>query len=437
MSKKSILQKIIAALALAIIHKYKPIIIGITGSVGKTSTRQAIFAVLKKKYRVRTAEKNYNNEIGLPLTILGISHCGHNVFKWFYALCGVLFSIIVSKYKYPEILILEYGIDHPGDMDYLLSIAKPNIAVITAVGDIPVHVDFFKNPEELIAEKTKLVEALVADGYAVLNHDDFAVYGMKDQTRASAITFGFENHADLKIINYKLWTVKDEKSGEVPEGMVFKIENGGDVVPIHLHGAFGIPQVYAATAAAAVGLVLNMNLVEVSRALEEYVLPPGRLRLLKGIKNSFILDDTYNAAPAAMRLALDTLKALPGKRKIAVLGDMLEIGKYSEQAHRAIGDQAAEFVDLLFCVGPRAKFIANEYRAKIGSRTDLRSVQIFDDSLGTGKALDAMIQGGDLILVKGSQALRMEKVVEEIMAFPQRAQELLVRQDSYWRQKPA
>ena len=437
MSKKSILQKIIAAWARAIIYKYKPIIIGITGSVGKTSTRQAIFTVLKKKYHVRTADKNYNNEIGLPLTILGISHHGHNVFRWFYALCRVFFRVIVCRHKYPEVLILEYGIDHPGDMDYLLSIAKPNIAVVTSIGDIPVHVDFFKNPEELIAEKTKLVEALAEGGYAVLNHDDFAVYGMKEKTKAPAITFGFEEHADLKITNYKLRTVKDEKSGDVPEGLVFKIENGGDVVPIHLHGAFGIPQVYAATAAAAVGLVLNMNLVEVSRALEEYVLPPGRLRLLKGIKNSFILDDTYNAAPAAMRLALDTLKALPGKRKIAVLGDMLEIGKYSEQAHRAIGDQAAEFVDLLFCVGPRAKFIANEYRAKIGSRTDLRSVQIFDDSLGTGKALDAMIQGGDLILVKGSQALRMEKVVEEIMAFPQRAQELLVRQDSYWRQKPA
>lgn len=388
--------------------------------------------MLKKKYRVRRAEKNYNNEIGLPLTILGITHYGRNVFSWIGALISVTIRVFIREQQYPEILILEYGADRPGDMDYLISIAKPKIAVVTAIGDIPAHVEFFKNPEELIAEKTKLVGVLSTDGYVVLNHDDFAVYGMKEETKAPAITFGFEEHADLKIINYKLWTIKDEKSGEIPDGLVFKIENGGDVVPMRLHDVFGIPQVYVATAAAAVGLILNMNLVEISKALEEFVSPPGRMRLIKGIKNSLILDDTYNASPESTRAALNTLKALPGKRKIAVLGDMLEIGKYSEQAHRAIGDQAREFVDLLFCVGPRAKFIADEYKLRVGSRTERSSVEVFDDSFSAGKTLDSMIQAGDLILVKGSQALRMEKVVEEIMAEPNRIEELLVRQDEYW-----
>lgn len=435
--QKSILQKILAFLARSVIRKYKPTIIGITGSVGKTSAREAIFTVLKNKYWVRRAEKNYNNEIGLPLTILGIPYYGRNILKWLSAFVRVIFRLSAFvRDQYPEILVLEYGVDHPGDMDYLLSIAKPNIAVVTAIGDIPVHVEFFKSPEELIAEKTKLVEALPTDGYAALNHDDFAVYGMKEKTKASTITFGFEEHADFKIINYKLRTVKNEKYGEVPDGIVFKIENGGDVVPMRLHGVFGTPQVYAATAAAAVGLILNMNLVEISKALEEFISPPGRMRLIKGIKNTFILDDTYNAAPESMRAALGALRALPGKRKIAVLGDMLEIGKYSEQAHRAIGKQAAEFVDLLFTVGPRAKFMADEYRSRIGSRTELSSVQVFDDSAAAGKLLDSMFQEGDLILVKGSQALRMEKAVEEIMAGPERAHELLVRQDEYWKNRP-
>lgn len=435
MSKKSILQKILAVLARATIPKYKPILIGITGSVGKTSTKEAIFTVLKKKYRVRTAEKNYNNEIGLPLTILGIPHYGHNILKWISVLFRVLFRVVLREHQYPEVLVLEYGVDRPGDMDYLLSIVKPKIAVVTAIGDIPVHVEFFKDPEELAAEKAKLAAALPIDGYAILNHDDPTVFDLREKIKAAVMTYGTDKDADIKITNYKLQTSPDVKLGDIPDGINFKIEHGGDVVPFRIHDAFGLPHVYASAAATAVGLVMNMNLVEISQALEGYVPPSGRLRLLKGIKHSFILDDTYNAAPESMRSALDTLKILPGQRKIAVLGDMLEIGKYSEQAHRALGDKAAEFVDILFCVGPRAKFMAEEYRSRIGLRTELSSVQVFDDSVAAGKTLDPLIRPGDLILVKGSQALRMEKVVGEIMAEPQRAEEFLVRQEKYWKRQ--
>ena len=450
--KKSILQKILAVLARATIWKYKPLIIGITGSVGKTSTREAIFAVLKKKYKVRTAEKNYNNEIGLPLAILGIPHHGRNIFRWAYSLIRAN-KRIVWYVPYPEILVLEYGVDHPNDMDYLLSIAKPNIVVVTAIGDIPVHVEFFENPEDLIKEKAKLVEVLPSDGYAILNHDDYAIYDMKEKTCARVLTYGTEEHADLKITNYKpdarrgrvptetseLQIIKDEKLGDIPDGISFKLEYGGNVVPIRLHNTFGMPQAYSVTAAVAVGLVMKMNLVEISEALKDYAPPAGRLRLLKGIKNSFILDDTYNASPEAMRAALDTLKSLPGKRKIAVLGDMLEIGRYTEQAHRAIGDRSAEFVDLLFCVGPRAKFIADEALTRGVERNarqlEPKQVFKFDDALSAGRALDPIIQEGDIILVKGSQAMRMEKAVEEIMAHPERAEELLVRQDEYWKKR--
>ena len=139
MTKKSILQKILALLAKAMIRKYKPIIIGITGSVGKTSAKEAIFAVLKKKYRVRRAEKNLNTEIGLPLAILDAKYHHRNISKWCIELVKI-FRKVIFNFDYPDILILEYGVDHPGDMDYLLSIAKPKIAVVTAIGDIPVHV---------------------------------------------------------------------------------------------------------------------------------------------------------------------------------------------------------------------------------------------------------------------------------------------------------
>ncbi len=466
---KSILQGILAYLARATIRKYRPVIIGITGSVGKTSTREAVFAVLKKKYRVRTAEKNYNNEIGLPLTILGIPHYGKNILGWLYGLIRANRRIVWHA-SYPEVLVLEYGVDRPGDMDYLLSIARPDIAIVTAIGDIPVHVEFFEDPEELIKEKTKLVSSLPQDGYAILNHDDYAVYDMKEKTDAKVFTFGSEEHADLRLVNYQMLVTKDAKLGDIPEGINFKIEHGGKVIPIKLRGAFGMPHAYAASAAAATGLTMNMNFVEISQALEDYIPPAGRLRLLKGIKDSLILDDTYNAAPESMRAALDTLKALPGKRKIAVLGDMLEIGKYAEQAHRAIGDKAAEFVDVLFTVGLRAKFIADEYRlhrrperhpdshperseGSLGPSADasgrptgsdssqkLRMTisgrcEVFDDSVSAGRALDPLTREGDLILIKGSQSIRMEKAVFEVMRNPEEAHKLLVRQDRYWQSR--
>lgn len=437
MPMKSLLQKILAILARTAIRRYQPKIIGITGSVGKTSTREAIFSVLKRRYAVRKAEKNYNNEIGLPLTILGVRHYGKNIFGWLFALGQVSVGLCFRKKRYPEILILEYGISHPGDMNYLLSIAKPSVAVVTAIGDTPVHVEFFQDPEELIAEKAKLVEAVPLQDYTIMNHDDISIHDMKGKTSSHILTYGREEHADIKITNYKLQVAKDTKLGDVPEGISFKLEHDGNVVPVRLRKVFGLSQAYAAAAAAGVGMIMGMNLVEISEELKEYVSPPGRLRLLRGIKDSLILDDTYNASPESMRNALDTLNSLPARRKIVVLGDMLEIGKYTEQAHRAIGDEVAKFADMLLTVGPRAKFIADEAASR-GIEGEARvmsqdRVLKFDDPIDAGRVLDQMIREGDLILVKGSQAMRMEKVVFEVMSEPQRADELLVRQDEYWK----
>ncbi|MEK7083519.1 MAG: Mur ligase family protein, partial [Patescibacteria group bacterium] len=285
--KKSILQNMLARLARAMICKYRPLVIAVTGSVGKTSARMAIFHLLKDTRRTRTAEKNYNNEIGVPLTILGIDHQGRSVSVWIWSLVRVWMRSVVFTRAYPEILVLEYGVDRPGDMDYLVSIARPDIAVVTAIGDVPAHVEFFKDAEALAAEKAKLVQALSVDGYAILNHDDYAVYDMKEKTKAHMMTYGFEEHADMRIVHYELRVTKDEKLGDIPEGITMKMQYGGSVVPARLHRVFGTPACYAAAAAAAVGLVLNKNMVEISEALAQYEPPPGRLRLLKGIKNSF------------------------------------------------------------------------------------------------------------------------------------------------------
>lgn len=466
--KKSILQKILAALAKATIRRYKPLVIGVTGSVGKTSTRLAIFAVVNGKYRAATAEKNYNNEIGLPLAILGIPHYGRNVFAWGAALTsaamkayGLSYGLAKTIGKYPEVLVLEYGVDRPGDMDTLLKIARPSIGVVTAIGDVPVHVEFFSDPEEVMREKAKLIRALPADGYAVLNHDDDAVLDMGEGTLAHPLTFGIDEDSDVRIANYKLLSVRAGDGTEMPEGITCKFAYRGSEVPVRLDGVFGMPHAYAAAAAAAVGAALGMNpvrsktsevsadsssahrtshgmnLIEIAEALRAYTSPPGRMRLLKGNRNSYILDDTYNAAPESMRTALDTLEMLPGARKIAILGDMRELGRYSEAAHRAIGDQAAAFVDLLFCVGPAARFISDEAKTRgVEHNPRLLSthqVFTFDDAAEAGRALEPMLRRGDVILVKGSQSMRMERVVEEIMADPEHAQELLVRQEDSWK----
>lgn len=423
--KKSILQKILKILAKLTIKKYRPLVIGITGSVGKTSTKEAIHAVLKHKYWVRKSEKSFNTEIGLPLAILGIENHHKNIFAWASDLTKSFFKILFTA-KYPEILILEYGVQKPKNMNYLLSIAKPFVGVVTAIGEVPVHVEFFSGPFEVAEEKAKLIGAPPDKGFAILNYDDEAVYEMRKKTKAHVMTFGFNEHSDLKILGYELRIKEDKNLGQIPAGITVKIEYGGNTMPIRLNNCFGKPQAYSAAAACLVGLAMNMNLVEIAEALQEFESLSGRLKLIKGIKNSFILDDTYNAAPEAMHMALDTLRDLPAKRKIAVLGDMLEIGQFTEQTHRTMGLKAGKFCGIVFTVGDRAKFIAEE--SKILCKTFS-----FDSPIDAGKALDPMIQEGDLILIKGSQGMRMEKTVEEIMAEPEKAKEILVRQDDFWK----
>ncbi|MDO8560748.1 MAG: Mur ligase family protein [bacterium] len=435
---KTILQKILAILASATIRKYKPIVIGITGSVGKTSTKEAIFTVLKTKYRVRQSEKNYNNEIGVPLTILGMPNYGKNIFGWKWGIFVSCLRLIVPNRSYPEVLVLEMGTDRPGDIKYLASIAPPSVAVITAIGEIPAHVEFFAGPLEVAQEKSELFKALPSDGYALYNADDESLLEVKDVTRARKLSFGFDEHADIRISNYELRII--EKSGEdYPDGISFKISNDGNVVPMRIHGAFGTPNAYAASAATAVGKLLNMNLVEISQALESYKSPPGRTRLLHGIKGSLIIDDTYNASPESMNSALDLLEKMPAMRRIAVLGDMLEIGKYTEEAHRSVGDRVAQLANILFTVGARAKYIADEANTRgvegKARRLETEDIFVFDVPMEAGQALDPMLKHGDVVLVKGSEGMRMEKVVEEIMAEPEKAQELLVRQNEEWKRR--
>ncbi|KKU94011.1 MAG: UDP-N-acetylmuramoyl-tripeptide-D-alanyl-D-alanine ligase [Candidatus Jorgensenbacteria bacterium GW2011_GWA1_48_13] len=410
-------------LAALTLNRYKPSLIGVTGSVGKTSAKMAIAAVLGSSRKVRASGKSFNNEIGLPLTILGDWDRTEGRFFWFKVFFFAISQLVFRNPNYPELIVLEYGVDRPDDMNYLLRVAKPHIGVVTAIGEVPVHVEFFAGPEKVAEEKTKLVAALPATGFAILNADDEVVSDMKEQARAHPVTYGFESGTDVCITNFENRFEKDFR------GAVFKLSYAGNIVPVKIRGAFGKTYAYAAAAAASVGLIYGLNLVRISEALLEFNPPPGRLRLISGEKESFIIDDTYNSSPTATHEALDVLRSLKAKRKIAVLGDMLELGKYTLLAHEGIGKLAAKSADIIMTLGMKAKFIAER---AVKSGVPRRKVFAFTNLEECARALEGMIQKGDLILVKGSQGVRMEKIVLEVMAEPQRARELLVRQSPVW-----
>lgn len=429
---KKIFQTILRLLAQAYLVRFKPVIIAVTGNTGKTSTKEAIMAVLKPYRRVRMSTGNLNNEWGVPLSILGDGgeeyyEQGGTVGFWIKVLGRGIWGLFLPLFKYPEILVLEYGADRPGDIAKLARSFKPHLAVVTAVGEIPVHVEYFSNPQHLAREKRKLVEILNGHDFAVLNGDDPVVLEMKEKTKAAVWTFGFSEGVSVKVSNFDF---KIEPDGE-PRGVVFKLHHRESFVPCRIEGVLGKSQAWSASAAAAVGLIFGLNLVQISASLAQYHGSAGRLKILKGTRNSFIIDDTYNASPASMHLALETLKSLPAKRKIAVLGDMLELGEYSERAHREAGNFAATSVDWLMTVGPKAKFIADA----AGNQMPKENIISLENSFEAGQKVREMLQGSDLILVKGSQGMRMEKVVEEIMVEPANKKTLLVRQSKKWLNK--
>ena len=416
-----ILRWILKKLSQLTIWRFQPEVIAITGSVGKTSAKEAIFSVLahcenfkKKKWRVRKANENFNNELGTPLAVLGNwGKIGRPLLLfWFRVIAASLLRLILMPPSwYPKILILEYGAAKPGDIKYLLNIAKPKIGVITAVGEIPVHIEFYENQEAVAREKSKLVENLFINNFAVLNFDDKAAMSAKEKTRANVMTFGFnefsERKPDIRISNFENQSDKNK-----PLGISFKIEHKENFVPIFLNNIFGMSQAYAIGAAVIVGLIYGLNLVEISELISANYKPAkSRLNLISGVKNTYIMDDSYNASPISMKMALETVKDLQAKRKIAVLGDMLELGKYSIEAHQAVGELAKESVDILITVGPRGKFIAEAALAKGMPKNHVLS---FDTSEEAGPEVQKIIKKGDLILIKASRAIGLEKIVDEI-----------------------
>ncbi len=346
--------------------------IGITGSVGKTTTKEALAALLAERYITLKNEASYNNEIGLPLTVLSLS-------------------------RSHERAVLEMGFYVPGEIALLCSIAPPRVGVVTMIA--PVHLERAGSMQAIVNGKAELVEALPSDGVAVLNADDPLVMSMAKRTQARVVTFGLRRRANLHA---------SEVTGLGLDGVRFRLHYAGEsrVITLPMPGRHNV---MTALAAAAVGFVEGLTWDEIVRGLEK---PRPQIRLVpvEGPRGSTILDDTYNASPHSVIAALDLLHELPG-RHIAVLGDMLELGSYEAEGHHWVGEHAARTAEVLVTVGPRGALIAEAAR-----KAGLKDVMRFDDAEQAAAHVRALLGPGDRVLVKGSRAVGMERVVRLLLA---------------------
>lgn len=435
--KTAKLEKILRFMAVTLLKKYHPRIIAVTGSVGKTSAKEAIFAVVSGHYFVRKSEKNYNNEIGVPLTIIGAESGGRSFLKWF----GIFLRwmvFVVFPLKYPEILILEMSADRPGDLQYLTDFAKPDISVITEIASS--HLEYFKNIEAIFREKATLAKVVDEKDLVILNIDNPHLLKLKDNPRqfgviARIFSFGFREDADAQAMDVFLnqQDVETRFIASSLRGLSFKLSYKGTTIPLRLNNILAKHNIYAALAGVSVGIELGLNLVEIGKGLENFSLPPGRMNLICGIKSTSIIDDTYNSSLVSAEGALEVLREFGKNRRIAVLGDMLELGEGTEGDHRMLAKKFLEVGGNVFItVGRRMLFATSELKKHKFSG----EIYAFRSPMDAGKKLQEILRPGDVVLVKGSQSMRMEKVVEEVMAEPERAKDLLCRQNAEWRNVP-
>lgn len=415
--------KFLYNLSKKILKKYHPDVIGIVGSVGKTTTQEAIYSVLSSKFNVRKNINNYNGKIEIPLTVIGADNktCG-----WFCLVFRALKLLAIKDEKYPDILVLEIDVKKQGDLERLTEYLPFHIGMVTSSEFVQPSV--FSSAKKMAAEYELMISRLPKDGIAILNVDDEMVKGMK--TKASAMTLGVINDADLKA-NEPAISVNNDEFDKLPiKGISFKINYKGSVVPILIPEILGTHQIYSVLAAIMCGLVYQMNLSEISNNLREYHPPAGRMRLLKGIKNTMLIDDTFSSSAVSTKAALGALSLIPLKEKAenyAVIGDIMDLGNITEATHREIGHYVAEKgIDKLITVGERSKDVAVAAR-EAGMEED--KVFAFDDVVSAGKFLQKRLEKNDIVLVTGSAAMMMEKIVKELMADPLLAEQLLINRE--------
>jgi len=344
--------------------------IGVTGSIGKTTTKELSAAVLRQRFRTFKSEGNLNSETGLPLALLHLD----------------------ASYQRA---VLEMGMYALGEIRRLAEIALPKIGIVTNVG--PSHLERLGTLERIAQAKAELVESLPADGTAILNGDDPIVRAMAKKTRARLFCYGLDPTCDL-------WASDIEGLGL--EGVRFRMHHAGET-PLHVRvPLLGRHSVHTALAAASVGLAEGLTWSEIIAGLQDI---SAQLRLIAtpGFNASTLLDDTYNSSPASAIAALNLLGELEGRR-IAVLGDMLELGSFEQEGHHKVGGRAAEVAHLLVAVGPRGRLIGEAARA---GGLPAEAILFAKDNAEAIAVLRPLLKEGDVVLIKGSRGMKMEEIV--------------------------
>lgn len=361
---------------LAVYHRqmFTPTVIGITGSVGKTSTKEVVAAVLSQRLRTLKSQRSFNSDVTLPATLLGLT-ADH------------------------QVAVLEMGMWAAGEIRFLAALARPHIGIVTNVG--PSHLERLGSIEAIANAKAELPESLPADGWCILNADDPRVAAMATRTAARVLTYGYAPHADVRVtdvISYGLYGIELT--------VVYQGEQHRLRTPL-----IGKHHAYTALAAIAAGLVLGLDWEAIAAGLRE----PGeqlRLRVVQSQTGVTIIDDTYNAAPLSTIAALNVLAETPGRR-IAVLGEMLELGSATEEGHRQVGATAAQTADWLVAVGRQAQTMAE---AALAAGMPPDRVAICPDNESAIELLKQMIRSGDCLLIKGSRGVQMETIVAALQA---------------------
>ena len=352
--------------------------IGITGSVGKTSTKEFVATVLEQKYKVLKTEGNFNNEIGLPLTILKIR-------------------------KEHEIAVLEMGINHFGEMDRLGAIAKPDMGIITNIGQC--HLEFLGSKEGILQAKTEMLPHIKEDGKIILNGDDDLLRIVKPLQNCEIIYYGMADDNDIYA---------DEIEDAGLFGSVCMIHTKGGDFEAHIPLP-GLHMIYNGLAATAVGLELGLNLEEIAKGLETVKALGGRSNVIK-LKNKIVLDDCYNANPVSMKAALDLLRLAPDRR-VAVLGDMGELGPDAPKLHWEIGAYSVENkTDILICIGTTSFQMAEGARMQLeATNSEKTKIHYFETVQAFLEQLPQLIEPGDTILVKASHFMQFDTIVKSLL----------------------
>ncbi|MFC1655729.1 UDP-N-acetylmuramoyl-tripeptide--D-alanyl-D-alanine ligase [Patescibacteria group bacterium] len=419
---RKIVLKVLEVLARIKLKRMGAKTIGITGAVGKTSCKEVVFSVLAKKYKVLRNEKSFNSEFGLPLTILHQKSGFSSPVQWLKILVKGFFRTFFVKDKY-DFIILEMGVDKAGDMDFLTKIAPPDIALITAIKPVHMASGQFATVNEIFNEKKKIFDSLKNDGIALIAIDDKFVGSLANSVECKkCITYGVSGNAKVHARNVT----------QAEKGLTFSVHYQNKEYQFRTN-LFGEYQLSILMPAIILGLINDVPIQEIQDAIASFRLPPGRLSLIKGTKDTLILDSSYNASPEAV---IESLKVLDffgkkrNKRRIFLFGNMNELGQNSRELHENVGKQIPASTDILITVGEDVKFAADQ---AIKGGLAAENIRTLNSAKEAADYYKKIMQEGDIILAKGSQnKVRLEIFVKELMANPEEAKEKLVRQGKNW-----